>query len=161
MFKFWKKLAGGAGSGRQAEEGQSAAEWAATMGTWQLNRVLRGEDPDPMPTERATAESWETSPMPEQNVSVRLRVRVSAEEMARIEMGHIPQEMEDKWFMYCDGGHIRWFRSWSGYCIFDAEYEKAGTDYLITRLTINRDPSEFSSNDNKGDTDLFLRMTVR
>lgn len=131
------------------------------MGTWQLNRVIRGEDPDPVPAVRATADSWETSPMPDKHVSVELRVRVSAEEMARIEMGHIPQEMEDKWFMYCDCGHIRWFRSWSGYCIFDAEYEKSGKDYLITRLTINRDPSQFSSRDKDSDTSLFLRMTVR
>ena len=37
-------------------------------------------------------------------------------------MGHIPEVMEDHWFMYCDENSINYFRSWTGNQIFKGYY---------------------------------------
>lgn len=129
-----------------------------------MNRALRGEDPNPPKREAATAESWNTTPMPWRNAVVKLNVMISGEDFKSIEMGHIPQEMEDHWFMYCEetpgkaGGYIRWFRSWSGFCIFEASYERRGDDVALVSLKINRKSDQYSSRDKVADTNLFLAM---
>ena len=41
--------------------------------------------------------------------------RISAEAMQEVRYGHIPEAMEDHWFMYCDESTIRYHRSWKGY----------------------------------------------
>jgi len=51
----------------------------------------------------------------------------------------MPQEMEDHWFMYCDSETIRYYRSWTGLCVYVAHYEKRGDHYEITNLTIDFD----------------------
>ena len=131
---------------------------AAIMGLAKINRLLRGEAPNPPKTEKATADSWETSPMPKRTTRVKLLVKIGDEDMKTIEMGHIPDCMEDKWFMYCEDGHIRWYRSWTGTCIFDAAYERDGEYTVIDSVTINRDPSQFSSTDDEADAYLFLAL---
>lgn len=90
----------------------------------------------------ANQNSWKTQPMPERHVTVPLGIHLTEEQMARIRPGHIPEDMGDHWFMYCTEDSIRYFRSWTGYFIFEAAYEKAPDGYTVTRLTINQDPDQ-------------------
>ena len=75
-----------------------------------------------------------------------------------IKYGHIPQAMEDHWFMYCDEDTIRYCRSWTGICIFEARYEPYGDDFKITSLSVNRDPGQYGSKDDNKDTALFMAL---
>lgn len=95
----------------------------------------------------ATADSWEISPMPSKQIKVSIALEVSAEEMRQAGMGLIPREMEDRWFMYCNGGHMYWHRSWSGYCIFDAVYVHKGDGFLFTSLHINGSTQQYTPDD--------------
>ena len=95
-----------------------------------------------MPERIATKNSWKTKPMPEQRVTVPLGIHLTEEQMASIRPGHIPEDMGDHWFMYCTEDRIRFFRSWTGYFIFDAAFEKAPDGYTVTNLTINQDPGQ-------------------
>ena len=90
----------------------------------------------------ATKKSWKNRPMPEKNVTVPMDIGLTAGQMARVRLGHIPEAMEDHWFMYCSEHTIHYHRSWTGYCIFEAEFEARGDGYVITSLTINQDPDE-------------------
>ena len=141
--------------GRQRDN--AAAEWI-DLDLPEVNRILRGEDPYPPKKERATSGSWNTQRMSGRVARVRLDVKVSAAAMQAIEMGHIPEDMEDHWFMYCEDGHCMWFRSWTGTQIFDASYRKDGDGFRLTRLAINRNPEEYSSTDKAADTGLFLAL---
>lgn len=95
-----------------------------------------------MPERIATPKSWKTKPMPEQHVTVPLGIHLTEKQMTRIRPGHIPEDMGDHWFMYCTEDRIRFFRSWTGYFIFDAVYEKSSDGYTVTTLTINQDPGQ-------------------
>ena len=126
---------------------RALALWTDGLG----NSALRfdGKDPIPEKKEIATKDSWKTRPMPEKQVTVPLDLRLTGGQMARIRCGHIPEAMEDHWFMYCDDERIRYYRSWTGNCIFEAAFEASGDGYRVTRLTINQDPEEHKATPEK------------
>ena len=74
---------------------------------------------DPRPPGETTAQrgDWETTPMPAERKTIPLDLRFSAEEMARIVRGVVPQQMEDKWFIYYEKQKLYLHRSWTGYCV--------------------------------------------
>lgn len=110
---------------------------------------------------RATADSWQTQPMPWRVTLVRLNIRVPLEDFRAVEMGHIPQEMEDHWFMYCADGHIRWYRSWTGMCVFDATYKVKGDVVTLRWLAINRKGKLFRWKERRCDTNIFLALMAQ
>ena len=60
----------------------------------------------------AKAGDWKTKPMsPDNHYVISTEIAVPELAMERIRQGHIPKEMEDKWFMYCENDVIRYFRS--------------------------------------------------
>ena len=139
-----------------AEETEAIRMW--TMGAGNSAKRFNGEDPIPPKSEVATKDSWKNMPMPDKNVVIPLNVRIPCEAMRIIKYGHIPEAMEDHWFMYCDEDAIRYYRSWSGICIFEAMYEEYGRDYKITYLKVNRDPEQYGSTDNRKDACHFLKL---
>ena len=78
--------------------------------------------------------------------------------MSIVKYGHIPEAMEDHWFMYCDENTIRYYRSWTGICVYAAKYEDNGTICRITELTVNRDPEQYGCTDNEHDVALFMAL---
>lgn len=63
--------------------------------------------------------------------------------------------MEDHWFMYCDESTIRYYRSWTGFCIYVAKYVDNGDSCKITELMVNRDPEQYRGKTNNYDAALF------
>ena len=92
----------------------------------------------------ATQDSWDTLPMPETNVTVHLDLHLTDEQMAIILHGHVPKSMGDHWFMFCGDNKIRYYRSWSGHCIYEAAFEESFNGFRVTSLTINQDPDQFN-----------------
>ena len=129
-----------------------------TMGAGNSALRFNGENPIPAKTKVATKDSWKTLPMPECNITIPMDVTISREAMAVVKMGHIPSAMEDHWFMYCDESSIRYYRSWTGICIFVAKYEECGEQYKITELTVNREQGQYQSSDKEHDVALFLAL---
>ena len=133
--------------------------WQSAPGD--ANKALRGEDPSPDKSQVATRDSWEgLTEMPGNCVKVSLRAELDAASMDLLRRGHIPEEMEDHWFMYCDEEKIRYFRSWSGIIIFEASYRSSGSGYVITDLLVN--PEGINLNGKKeGETrNLFLSLVA-
>ena len=138
------------------EEMNAVMMW--TMGAGNSAKRFNGENPIPPKKKVATKKSWKNEPMPDKNSVIRLNVTIPADAMRIVKYGHIPEAMEDHWFMYCDDDTIRYFRSWSGFCIFEAKYEKLGGDYRITDLRINRDPEQYGNTDDKKDAYRFMAL---
>lgn len=118
------------------------------MLAWKLcpgdaNKFLRGENPIPEKKVRATADSWKNLPISNKCGTLVLNQYITAKNMEVIRMGHIPEVMEDHWFIWCDDSHIRIHRSWTGICMFEAEYRKAADDdgYVIGDVKVNLDDS--------------------
>ena len=89
--------------------------------------------------EKATADSWGILPVTGDSVTKAMDFLLTDHQMQQIAMGHIPDAMEDHWFMYCDDQYIRYYRSWTGRCAFIAKYKKIDSGYKICELTIPDD----------------------
>ena len=68
---------------------------------------------------------WKTTNMPEKNKTVPLNVGFSDEQMGKIKSGFIPEEMEDKWFIYYveEEQSLYLHRSWTGFCVYIVQFK--------------------------------------
>ena len=82
---------------------------------------------------------WKTLPMPEEHEAFVLTRSFSEEEMDALRCGHIPEEMEDKWFWYMEGDTLWAHRSWTGYCIYQIDFSD-DDDHVVT---VNRDKDQY------------------
>lgn len=141
----------------QEESGWQALQmWK--MGSGNSAKKLNGENPIPPKTKVATKGSWNIKPMPDKHITISMNETIPSAAMRVVKYGHIPDAMEDHWFMYCDETAIRYFRSWSGFCIYEAKYVEDGDTCKITELTVNRDPEQYGGTDIEHDVALFMAL---
>lgn len=146
---------------QQKQQSEAIEYW--TLGLGDSNKALNGGNPLPEKRKTATASSWKTIPMPEdsdQIAQVALDFWIPAAAMAVIRKGHIPAAMEDHWFMYCDEEYIRYFRSWTGICAFEAHYTSDGDDYRVDRLRISSDFAQYGANGAAAGAALFRYLVL-
>ena len=90
------------------EERHALERW--TGGIASVNRALRGESPYPKKDRIALKSSWDIKHMPRhKHTTIGIGIELSEEELIELAKGHIPEEMEDHWFMYFDGEYIRYY----------------------------------------------------
>lgn len=130
-----------------------------TMGAGNSARRFNMEAPMPEKRKTATADSWKTRPL-DLYVTVPQNFYITSRQMDVVRLGHIPDAMEDHWFMYCDDDAIRYYRSWTGICFAEAYYEKSDDEYRITELRINNDPKEHQLNDVDAAVALFYALLI-
>ena len=128
------------------------------MGAGNSAKRFNGENPIPQKTKVATKESWNIEPMPEKHTTIPMDESIPSAAMSIVKYGHIPDAMEDHWFMYCDETTIRYYRSWTGFCIYVAKYEDDGETCRITELMVNREPEQYTSTDKEHDVALFMAL---
>lgn len=139
-----------------ADEIRALQMWK--MGAGDSAKRFNGENPIPEKNNVATKDSWRTEPMPEKNEIIPLNVTIPHEAMQVVKKGHIPGAMEDHWFMYCDENTIRYYRSWTGICIYVAKYVEDGDKCTITELQVNRDPEQYRGDDKDHEVSLFMAL---
>ena len=109
--------------------------------------------------ETARPDSWKTTPMPKDVVSLDYSAAFSREEFEKISCGFIPKTMEDKWFIFLEDRILSLHRSWSGHCIYQVEFGCDGPNYSVRRAVVNRAPEEYRQTDDDYDSQL-LRFLV-
>lgn len=139
-----------------AEEEKALMMWK--LGAGNSAKRFNGENPIPEKTKVATKDTWNVEPMPEKRVVIPLDETIPSGAMRVVKYGHIPDAMEDHWFMYCDESTIRYYRSWTGFCIYVARYVDNGIICKITVLMVNRDPEQYGCTDNEHDVALFMAL---
>jgi len=97
----------------------------------------------------ATRNDWNALDMPAQTESFHFSRPLTDKQMRILRKGHIPREMEDKWFWYMEGDTLFAHRSWTGYCIYRVEFHADGR-HLVT---VNRDPEQYGGTDLKADAE--------
>ena len=85
--------------------------------------------------------------MPASVARVPFEESYSAEEYALIARGLIPQEMEDRWFIYEDNGVVYVHRSWTGACIYRVRFEATEDLYRIVEVLVSRDQEQYRGDD--------------
>lgn len=140
----------------EAQKQQFIAMMHWKLGLGNLNNVIIGKNPLPEKKKTATSADWQIEPMPDKEVSeLPFDFRIPESAMAILRKGHIPEVQEDHWFMYCDSKYIRYYRSWTGCCAFEAHYHKEGTEYVVDNLKINHALVEFGVNGDAAGAALF------
>lgn len=99
----------------------------------------------------ATAIDWNTEPLPAKQITIHLDRTFSPAEMTRIHKGLIPQQMEDKWFIYWQENTLFFHRSWTGYCIYIVHFAAAGDRQKMIKADVNREPTQYREVDDERD----------
>ena len=130
------------------------------LGLGNMGRCFNGENPLPDKTKISTKDLWNTEPWPEdKDISlIKTDIDISKADMDILLRGHIPDAMEDHWFMYCDDKAIRYYRSWTGMPAFEASYIKTPSGAKIISLKIHHGLSQWGINDDETGYALFCYL---
>ena len=96
--------------------------------------------------------------MPEQCRSLIFQRAYSLTDFEIISMGLIPQEMEDKWFIYYEAPWLYLHRSWTGYCIYKVRFDVRDEIVATAETLVNRDPAQYTETDDRRDTGILGRL---
>ena len=99
--------------------------------------------PTSPPNETARRDSWKTLPLPEVRAPLGFEESYTSEEFERIKRGLIPQEMEDKWFVFYEGAWLYLHRSWTGACIYGLRFEPADEGASTVESWVSRDTNHY------------------
>jgi hypothetical protein len=86
---------------------------------------------------------WKTEPLPSKRSTIRLGRTFSLKEMEHIGRGLVPEQMEDKWFIYWQEDTLYFHRSWTGVCIYTVQFTVEGDKYRMIEADVNRDPEQY------------------
>jgi hypothetical protein len=113
------------------------------------------------PTNRkvATRRSWKNlQPLPAARAPLAIHSEFSGQEYERISCGLIPQEMEDKWFIFMEEGTLYFHRSWTGYCIYQLRLVSRGNSYVVADAWASRDREQYRWTDDSYDERQLLSL---
>ena len=128
-------------------------------GLGDMNKYLNGENPLPKKDKKADANSWKCIPFTN-CIRIECNIILAKNEFEILFMGHIPEVMEDHWFMYCDEISINYFRSWTGIQIFKGYYKLENNTYIIYALEINDNKDEYNETGINKSLKLFNDLIV-
>ena len=98
------------------------------------------DDLPPLNGKIAEKDDWKTTEMPEEHERFILHRHFNDLQMEALRRGHIPEEMEDKWFWYMEGNTLYAHRSWTGFCIYRIDF-RPDDNHLVT---VSRDEEQYS-----------------
>jgi hypothetical protein len=107
----------------------------------------------------AKRSDWKTEPLPERNAVIPLDRAFTREEVERIRRGLVPEQMEDKWFVYWEDDALHLHRSWTGACIYVVRFaplEDGGARMVEAR--VNRDPEQYKETSDAKDSSTILSL---
>jgi len=102
----------------------------------------------------ATQDSWKRLPLPEKKRSLGFTAHYTDADAELIMQGLIPQQMEDKWFIYFSEGWLYFLRSWTGAYIFALRLDGSPAGVRVIDSWVNRDPTQYIGDDDSYDRKL-------
>lgn len=99
----------------------------------------------------ATRDSWKTRDIPDEKKKLAFTRTFSSTEYQRLQVGFIPDEMEDKWFIYMEKDWLYFHRSWTGICIYQIRLKRTKGKYEVIETWVNRDPEQYTNTDDQRD----------
>ena len=109
-----------------------------------------------MHTARPT--DWRAEALPSSRTTIGLDHTFSPQEMERIRRGVVPEEMEDKWFIYWQDDALFFHRSWTGFCIYVVRFAAEGGSYRMAEAHVNRDPSQYAETSDERDEKMIVYL---
>ena len=107
---------------------------------------------------KATRDRWKFMPLPREYTHITIDRTYHPGQWDRISLGLVPQEMEDKWFIYEEDYWIYIHRSWTGVCLYKVRFENTEDSLQIAEAYANRNPEQYSNTDSKYDSQFIAWM---
>ncbi len=96
---------------------------------------------------KAQKHDWKTEEMPLETETFSMEIELSESEYEQLQNGIIPQEMEDKWFIYFEEDTLYIHRSWTEFCIYILEFPKAFQKSKRFSVIVNRNVKQHLETD--------------
>jgi ADP-ribosyl-[dinitrogen reductase] hydrolase len=109
---------------------------------------------------KATRASWQNIPIDDPK-RIDISLRFTDDQFSSLTKGLIPEEMEDKWFIFYEDGWLYFHRSWTGFGIYKAQLIKETDGYSINEFQAERNREKYSCNDDNHDTDDISFLIAR
>jgi hypothetical protein len=103
---------------------------------------------------RAVSSSWKHLPAPAEREPLAFEAVFTDSDGELLMRGLVPQEMEDKWFIYFDDGWLRFHRSWTGAFIYALRLDGSPAGVRVTDSWVNRNAQQYGANDTPYDRQL-------
>jgi hypothetical protein len=103
----------------------------------------------------AKQEDWNTEPMPPERTSIYMDRAFTIGETEIIRRGLVPEQMEDKWFIYWNDGKLFFHRSWTGYCIYVVHFRDEDGSCRMVGADVNRDPDQYAGTSDEEDAGMI------
>ena len=104
--------------------------------------------------EIATKNDWKNIPI-DTPKKIMIELSFSEEQYNKIIKGLIPQQMEDKWFIFFENNWLYFHRSWTGFGIYKAEIIKNDKKYCINEFYVERNKEKYRTEEDDEDIDNF------
>ena len=98
---------------------------------------------------------WKIEALPSKRTVIRLDRTFLPQEMKSIRRGLVPEQMEDKWFIYWKDGTLFFHRSWTGICVYVIHFATAGDSYRMLEADVNRDPEQYRETSDERDAEMI------
>lgn len=107
----------------------------------------------------ATRQSWKgLQPLPPARKEISLPRSFTEQEYLKINFGHIPKDMDDKWFVFFENWKLYFHRSWTGFCIYELEFTEGSNQHILKRVLVNREPSQNLETDDEQEISLLSHL---
>jgi hypothetical protein len=93
----------------------------------------------------ANRNSWKTLPPPAERERLELPLHFSDADAERMMRGHIPEDMDDKWFILFEEGWLYFHRSWTGHCIYGVRLDGSPGGVRVIEAWASRDREQYNS----------------
>jgi hypothetical protein len=103
----------------------------------------------------AQRNDWKTQELLSTSKSIVLDLNYSVSEFGNIIIGTIPEQMEDKWFVFYEEPWLYLHRSWTGFCIFKVRFELLDDRVHVIEAWVNRDLEQYKETDDSRDENLL------
>jgi hypothetical protein len=95
--------------------------------------------------DRATRISWKTLAAPEKRERLDIPDIFFDVTGDRMRDGHVPVDMDDRWFIYFQDGWLHFHRSWTGAHIFALRLDGCSAGVCVIDGWVNREPDQYRS----------------
>lgn len=83
--------------------------------------------------------------MPAERERLDLLLLFSDADVEQITHGHVPSDMDDKWFIFFEDGWLYFHRSWTGHCIFAVRLDGSPNGVRVIEAWVNRNQEQYNS----------------
>ena len=111
-------------------------------------------------TQIATKTTWLNHPI-DHPKRIDIELHFTDRQFSMLTKGLIPQQMEDKWFIFYENEWLYFHRSWTGYGIYKAQLIKEQEGHTIKEFWAERNHEIYNNEDDKTDIENFSFLIAR